>query len=79
MAKRSRSADPGAADAADIVPTTTQPQKRRRVQPAQPKASGPPWYRGATPWDDLSHAEQADCKEAAANSVKFWDGPSIDG
>lgn len=76
MGKKSRSTPSArAAETAAIVPTSPRPQKRRRVEPRQAAADHPNWYRGATPWNDLTPTERREATEAAANSVRFWDGP----
>jgi hypothetical protein len=57
----------------ELEPTKTRGVRSRRVQLEVKKDHGPSWYTGATPWDDLSTAEQNAVREAAQNSVRFWE------
>jgi hypothetical protein len=74
--KRKHQAEEPAAETAAIVPTTQRPKNRRRVPPDQANPDGPHWYRGATPWNNLTAQERLDVHAAAENSVKFWEGPA---
>jgi hypothetical protein len=77
MARRIvRPSSPSGQLAINQNPDTPRPTTRRRVPPDQSNPEGPHWYRGATPWNDLTSAERKAVEEAAANSVKFWEGPS---